>query len=248
MGMFNQIFRQCLFRVSKCQVLYFHAFSTSCEYGANIADSQWSVDGKLDSAWICSNDLDSFRGMFQVMWLWVNPFGYGTDPGGYSLQFPIQYLRIPLLTSANLVANQETSRNSMGVSIKGGNYPKWLVFDGKSHLEMDDKQGYPYDSGHHHALTASLVADHFALSPVAPAPCLPWRLAVRRRGRSAVSDPKGVRTPGASHGASQKRVVGDRWVLNPWHLEVSVSSWRGTPCWSSISNDGMFPWKNQSIF
>ena len=28
-----------------------------------------------------------------------------------------------------------------------GGTPKWLVYEGKSHLEMDDDSWYPYDSG-----------------------------------------------------------------------------------------------------
>ena len=31
----------------------------------------------------------------------------------------------------------------VGVSINRGT-PKWMVYIGKSHLEMDDEQGYPY--------------------------------------------------------------------------------------------------------
>ena len=31
-----------------------------------------------------------------------------------------------------------------------GGTPKWLVYNGTSHLEMDDDWGYPCDLGNHH--------------------------------------------------------------------------------------------------
>ena len=45
------------------------------------------------------------------------------------------------------------SGHPMGVSINGGSpIAGWLVYKGKSHLEMDDEWGYPYDSGNLHML------------------------------------------------------------------------------------------------
>ena len=44
----------------------------------------------------------------------------------------------------------------MGVSINGYTQ-KWLIYQGKSHLQMDDDWGYPHGYGNHHIYMASMV-------------------------------------------------------------------------------------------
>ena len=77
-------------------------------------------------------------------------------------------------------------------------------------FEMDDKQGYPYDSGHHHALTSSLVADHFALSPGGWRPACPDALQYGDVDEALSLIQKESGRPGRHKARHKSELLGDR--------------------------------------
>ena len=100
-------------------------------------DYKWIMSGlSVDYQWIISVDSQWIMRGLSVDYEWI------------FIMFPIlAILGFPLLENAGHFPppNHLTSRQTqMGVSNHWGIPNSWLVYKGKSHLEMDDDWGYPY--------------------------------------------------------------------------------------------------------